>query len=516
MPNHLVIFPQTELYDAELAMLDEEPEGFFPIDRTSNWGALRQVIASILQEPINQLSFIENESDPETSLEYLADWETMLKLSIDAEIEGTANRRTAILAALNQQGFTKTRLRNIVESYLENQVGTGLPAQFTSSGIAIGSGIPLTSGITDIENTYVITEDTDGLEITTRILDSVTMPQSFFRAMARLAPAGITLTNSFVANPGVSSNLFDEPEFDDLTTLFESSDGSSSGWNELSQQQVYEGTNSLKTFYKDSNPSAPLRTVGILGPFTFANSLCEIKFRIWIPSAWPTGHMSVVAKDFSNNFINVSSSIDFQKRDQWQTYIGHWNPGSDNTGTIQIVYDGNNIPAGFDSYITDGSMEDSSIANWDTGGTNILASVTGITAFKGTRSLRCQYADSDLLLEQEFSLDTNNSLTEQIWYARVRIASAANPTKLSLQVRDFGIETLIAEKEADVSLKDQWQTLKLQWIPPPSTVSDLAGRIVIQSEGLSSGDRIFFDAFSANSTPDLFVYVDDVSLGVLA
>lgn len=516
MAHNLVTFPQASRYQSEISMIEEEPQGFFPLERTTNWGAFRYVIASAVEEILEQLELIEVESDPDSSTEYLVDWERMLGLPEAPASESLEDRRAAVGAALKQSGFTRTTLRTIVESYLTSSAA-GDPPKLTPTGIPIGAGIPLFSGIADIDDAYLIWEDVESYEYNIRLDSAVTLPNTGVRAIEKFTPAGITANITYHGEPRFNTNQFSEPEMDNLPT---DSSVPGSGWQELSTEQVFVGTNSLKIFPKGIDQAGAVSNIWSVGSKTFANSISGTRMKIWIPkNVWPTGHLRFEAEAFTNNQLYSSNFIDLSKTEQWQELDAFWIPGADFTGNIHLVYDGANRPPGIDDYLIDGTMESATTSSWSTNGTNTLAKVL-TPVWRGIRSMECTHQDHGNLLFQSFTLDADNQELNQnhVWYMRVYIPTASNPTTVRFLAWDFGFEPgsgATAQKDFDNTLKDQWQTLKMEFKMLESIKIDPTGQFYLQAFGLSPGDKIYVDSCSAVSGNDLHLYIDDVEMATL-
>lgn len=148
--------------DAELAFMDESPPGLFPENQDSNFGfAVRKIFSDRVQELINQLDTIYNEKFVSSSLNYLSEWEIQVGLPVAPTGWTLPQRRNAVTNRLRKGAFTNAARRSIVENFITITFGPA-PA-FDASGLPLDAGgIPLYSGVSSLDQTYVIRENWPG------------------------------------------------------------------------------------------------------------------------------------------------------------------------------------------------------------------------------------------------------------------------------------------------------------------------------------------------------------------
>lgn len=197
----LAIPPVEDRTDIEQLWVDLEPPGLFPPDQDSWWGQRRKIYADYLQELADDFAAWYLNMNPNTvDATDMSEWEDMLALPATGSLT-LEQRRSRVLSRWARGPFTRTRRRQIVESFI---VATfGVAATFTSSGIAFdSSGIPFFSGATSLSGTYNIVENIPGFSYDVRILNTITVDQpGLTRELTRVTPDGISFTITLTATP---------------------------------------------------------------------------------------------------------------------------------------------------------------------------------------------------------------------------------------------------------------------------------------------------------------------------
>lgn len=159
MPNTQPILPAEGVKtDMEQLFISEQPPNLFPENQNSNFGALRKLITDELQEVIDQLLFLSNETFIKTSTEYLGLWEDEMGLPKNLLGMSVGLRRTFLLNRRSIAAFTRTRRRLLVELFIIETFGDVV--EFTVDGIALtAGGVPLFDDAGDVSTLYSITED---------------------------------------------------------------------------------------------------------------------------------------------------------------------------------------------------------------------------------------------------------------------------------------------------------------------------------------------------------------------
>lgn len=193
MPNPQPDLPVEGVYtDIELLMISEEPGGLFPENQNSNYGTLRKILSEPLQDAIDTLVMLLNELFISTANDFLGKWENELGLPDGSSLSVDA-RRARLSSRMTLGAFTRTRRKNIVESYIQATFGT--PAQFSPGGLSLLGGIELHSESGDVTSMYTITEDVENFSYNVNIVPTVDPDiANLTRDLEWLTPAHISFT----------------------------------------------------------------------------------------------------------------------------------------------------------------------------------------------------------------------------------------------------------------------------------------------------------------------------------
>lgn len=187
--------------DAEYAFMEEEPPGLFPQNQDSNFGWIaRKVFTDVIQSMIDLQIHLYNERFPETSYEYLDEWEKMMGLPTSPSGVSLRQRRSDVLVRLDRGPFTNKKRRDIVEKYIFATFGA--PILLLPEGVPlVAAGTPIygeqSTNITDL---YRIAQDVPGYYYVVEILSSITPAAGMERELRRITPAGIDFSIAFVAS----------------------------------------------------------------------------------------------------------------------------------------------------------------------------------------------------------------------------------------------------------------------------------------------------------------------------
>jgi hypothetical protein len=118
--------PEAPFTDAEFNFRDDEPRRLFPENQDSNWGLLRRIFTDQLDDIYKKLQLIYYEMFPQSSTEFLDEWERMVGLPRNPANRTTSQRRALILARLQQGPFTHTRRWNIVDEFIRATFGQAI------------------------------------------------------------------------------------------------------------------------------------------------------------------------------------------------------------------------------------------------------------------------------------------------------------------------------------------------------------------------------------------------------
>lgn len=209
MPTQPVLPPEGEYTDLERLFISEQPKLLWPTNQNSNLGVLRKALTDLPQEAVDQISELFLELFVVTASGYLSRWEEQVGLPKNPPSLTTLQRRNLILSRLIKTPFTRTRRREIVESYLRPTLGAA--PQFTPEGLALTpDGIPLFSDVlTDVTDLYFIVEDIEGFAYYVYISDAATVNEvALNRDLFFFTPAGIYFQIAFYT-PGVGRKYGD-------------------------------------------------------------------------------------------------------------------------------------------------------------------------------------------------------------------------------------------------------------------------------------------------------------------
>jgi hypothetical protein len=145
--------------EIERDWIDNEPPGLFPMDQDSLWGSARHVLARYLEDNMgDKLDQWWRNLDPSTvDATDMAAYEEELGIPV-VTTKALEARRAFLLARLKRGPFTKTRRREVIESFINATLGAS--TAFGPSGIPFDSGgIPMLSGQTSLAGLYSVRDN---------------------------------------------------------------------------------------------------------------------------------------------------------------------------------------------------------------------------------------------------------------------------------------------------------------------------------------------------------------------
>jgi hypothetical protein len=183
--------PEGAFTNPELNFIDESPRGFFPENQDSNWGWKRKVYTDEIQELFDQLELIYAEAFPQTSQEFLDEWEFMVGLPQSPQNKTLAQRRSRVINRLRGGPFTRTMRREIIESYITATFGD--PILLLPPGVEmIVAGQPLYNEPGDVTQLYMVLETVEQFQYEVRIKSGMGIDQvGLERDLRHFTPAGI-------------------------------------------------------------------------------------------------------------------------------------------------------------------------------------------------------------------------------------------------------------------------------------------------------------------------------------
>ena len=134
--------------DAELTFRDDEPRRLFPENQDSNWGLKRKIFSDVMDDIHSKLALIYAEMFPQSSTEFLDEWERMVGLPRNPTGKTISQRRAAVMAILRQGPFTRTRRNRVVDDYISATFGEAIKllppgVELTAGGVPIFNDIPV-------------------------------------------------------------------------------------------------------------------------------------------------------------------------------------------------------------------------------------------------------------------------------------------------------------------------------------------------------------------------------------
>lgn len=137
-----VLPPETTWTDAEFTYRDDEPRRLFPENQDSNWGLKRKNFSDVMDDIHSKLLLIYTEMFPQTSTNFLDEWERLVGLPRNPANKTLAARRALVLSRLQQGPFTRPRRLNIVRAYIEATFGEAI--RLLPEGVAlVADGVPI-------------------------------------------------------------------------------------------------------------------------------------------------------------------------------------------------------------------------------------------------------------------------------------------------------------------------------------------------------------------------------------
>lgn len=188
--------------DAELEFMELSPPGLFPQNQNSNFGfIIRKLWCDRITELAEQLTTLYNEKFPDTADQFLDDHEREYGLPIAPSNLTIAQRRQSVLTRIRVGPFTRTRRKEIVESFITATFGN--PIQLTPGGVPLVSGgVPLFGETGIVTSLYRIVENIEGQSYTVRISNTVTPDDvGLHRELDRITPSHHSYSVVYVATP---------------------------------------------------------------------------------------------------------------------------------------------------------------------------------------------------------------------------------------------------------------------------------------------------------------------------
>jgi len=179
--------------EAELIFMDESPPGLFPENQDSNFGyIIRKIFSDLAQDVANWQDTLFNEHFPDTSEQFLDQWEIEVGLLPNPPNVPIENRRANVLARIQRGPFTRPRRDALIERYVSTTFGSVI--QLVPAGVPIGTGgIPIYGEASDLTTLYDVIEDQPNFHYTVWIANTNTPDITALTAeLKRITPAGIS------------------------------------------------------------------------------------------------------------------------------------------------------------------------------------------------------------------------------------------------------------------------------------------------------------------------------------
>jgi hypothetical protein len=193
IPNQPALPEEGNYTDAERGYVNDQPPDLFPENQDSNFGLKRKLWTDRAQEGIEQINTIWNELFVKTSSLFLDEWERQMGLPMAPPGITIGNRRARVLARVMRGPFTRNRVMFVIDTFLEPAIG-GDAIQLVPQGVEIPPiGLPLYSGVADIESIYRIYENPATYTYEVWVRSEVTPDVQLDYELRRITPAGYTL-----------------------------------------------------------------------------------------------------------------------------------------------------------------------------------------------------------------------------------------------------------------------------------------------------------------------------------
>lgn len=189
------VLPAEGIYsDVERVFIENSPPRMWPDNQNSNFGQIRKVICDIFQECVDEINHLSDESYIPTASEYLSVWEDIVRVPIAPSGKTDIQRRAIILPRLQYGPFTKARVRQIIEGFIEATFGPAI--SFTPAGVDLpAGGVPLYSGAFSLVGSYRVYYDPRVFAYAVWLKSSTTPDiASLTKELLRVTPAGIAVT----------------------------------------------------------------------------------------------------------------------------------------------------------------------------------------------------------------------------------------------------------------------------------------------------------------------------------
>lgn len=194
-PNSQPALPaEADYTDLEQGFISEQPKNLWPQNQNSNFGAIRKITTDLLQMAVTTLEELALEQHIATASGYLGRWEADLGLSVAPTGRTEAERRAVAKVRLAKGPFTRTRRREIVESYITATFGASL--ELTPTGLPLTSdGLALYSEPGVVTSLYSIVENVEDFSYVVSIQQDVDPDLiSLQRELRSITPAHINFT----------------------------------------------------------------------------------------------------------------------------------------------------------------------------------------------------------------------------------------------------------------------------------------------------------------------------------
>lgn len=205
------------LTDAERLFIAESPPGLWPENQNSNFGALRKVLTSPVQDEADLVNELFIELFIRTAHGYLSLWEREYGLPEAPPTYSEGFRRILLLLRARKGPFTRTFRAQLVEALIRGTYGFSLELYYegiplTADGLMfvsdeeiesdfvyglalVAEGVVLDAGGASLEASYYITENIAGMSYHVGIRSDFAPDMDILtRELDRITPSGISYT----------------------------------------------------------------------------------------------------------------------------------------------------------------------------------------------------------------------------------------------------------------------------------------------------------------------------------
>lgn len=125
-----VVFPplpaEEQFTDAEFTFRDDEPRRLFPENQDSNWGYKRKLFSDVMDDIHKKLYLIYVEMFPQTSSEFLDEWERMVGLPRNPAGKTIYQRQILVLQRMRQGPFSRPRRDRVIDDFINVTFGQAI------------------------------------------------------------------------------------------------------------------------------------------------------------------------------------------------------------------------------------------------------------------------------------------------------------------------------------------------------------------------------------------------------